>query len=112
MNALKSQVKVGLSSINKALQEQTDAIADGLENCGDEIGEKLEGFSKEQRNRDNEQNASLNNGIKSIENVVSAQIGQALEANERLLEYIQKVQVEWTSLSRDEIAFLEKVWNE
>lgn len=112
LNALKAQVRVSLDSINKALQEHTEAIEDGLDDCVDEMGEKLELFSKEQENRDNKQNTNLNNEVKNIEKVISSQIGQALEANERLLEYIQQVQSEWTTLSRDEMAFLEKVWNE
>lgn len=112
INALKSQVKVSMDQVNKAIQEQTTSIEDGLEDCTDEIGAKLGDFSKEQKNRDNEQNTKLNEEIKAIEKVVSSQVGQVLEANEKLLVYIQKVQDEWTSLSKDEIAFLDKVWNE
>lgn len=112
LNVLKSQVKVSMDQANKAIREQTSSIEDGLEDCADEIGAKLGDFSKDQKNRDNEQNTKLNEEIKVIEKVVSSQIGQVLEANEKLLVYIQKVQDEWTSLSKDEIAFLNKVWNE
>lgn len=54
----------------------------------------------------------MNNEINSIQDILSQQIGKALDANEKLLSYIQKVQEEWTTLSKDEIAFLDKVWNE
>ena len=112
LNALKAQVKVSMDQTNKAIQTQTVSIEEGLENCTDEIGERLRAFGQEQKNRDDEQNAKLNEGIKAIESVVSSQIEQVLEANEKLIEYIQKVQEEWTTLSKEEIAFLDKVWNE
>lgn len=112
LNALKAQVKVSMEQTNKAIETQTLSIEDGLENCTDEIGERLGTFSKEQKTRDDEQNTKLNEGIKAIESAVTSQIEQVLEENEKLIKYIQKVQEEWTTLSKDEIAFLDKVWNE
>lgn len=88
------------------------SIEEGFGDCTDEIGEKLEEFRKEQKTRDDEQNTKLNEEVKAIENIVSSKIEQALEENEKLIKYIQKVQEEWTTLSKDEIEFLNKVWNE
>lgn len=111
-NALKSQVKVSLDQVNTAVNNQIVSIEDGFEDCVDEIGDKMDQFNKNQKLRDEQQNLILNTEIKSIENVISKQIGTAMEENKKLLSYIQNVQEEWTTLSKDEIAFLDKVWNE
>lgn len=111
-NALKSQVKVSLDQVNTAVNNQIVSIEDGFEDCVDEIGDKMDQFNKNQKLRDEQQNLILNTEIKSIENVISKQIGTAMDENKKLLSYIQNVQEEWTTLSKDEIAFLDKVWNE
>lgn len=111
-NALKSQVKVSLDQVNTAVNNQIVSIEDGFEDCVDEIGDKMNQFNKNQKFRDEQQNLILNTEIKSIENVISKQIGTAMDENKKLLSYIQNVQEEWTTLSKDEIAFLDKVWNE
>ena len=111
-NALKSQVKVSLDQVNTAVNNHIVSIEDGFEDCVDEIGDKMDQFNKNQKLRDEQQNLILNTEIKSIENVISKQIGTAMDENKKLLSYIQNVQEEWTTLSKDEIAFLDKVWNE
>lgn len=112
MNALKAQVKVSLDTMSKSLRDQTDAISEGLEDCKDEIGEQLSGFSKDQKARDVAQNQAMNDGIKEIGETISAQIQVVLDAHNHLLEYIEQVQEDWTTLNREEIAFLDKVWKE
>lgn len=112
MNALKTGVKYSLDKVNTAINDQTISIQEGFGDYVDEIGGKINDFSRNQKNRDEQQNEILNNEIHSIQDILSQQIGKTLDANEKLLSYIQKVQEEWTTLSKDEIAFLDKVWNE
>lgn len=112
MNALKAQVKVSLDTITKVLRDQIDAISEGLEDCKDEIGDQLCNFSKNQGTRDSAQNQAVNDGIKDIGETISAQIQVVLDAHNHLLEYIEKVQEDWTSVNKEEIAFLDKLWRE
>lgn len=112
MKSLRTEVKINLDKVNTAINDQTTSIEDGFEDFIYEFNGKINDFSKNQKHRDEEQNDKLNNEINSIQDILSQQIGKALDANEKLLSYIQKVQEEWTTLSKDEIAFLDKVWNE
>ena len=110
--SLRTEVKINLDKVNTAINDQTTSIQDGFEDFVDEFDGKINDFTKNQKHRDEEQNDILNNEINSIQDILSQQIGKALDANEKLLSYIQKVQKEWTTLSKDEIAFLDRVWNE
>mgnify|MGYP005756260957 CR=1 FL=1 len=112
MKSLRTEVKINLDKVNTAINDQTTSIEDGFEDFIYEFNGKINDFSKNQKHRDEEQNDKLNNEINSIQDILSQQIGKTLDANEKLLSYIQKVQEEWTTLSKDEIAFLDKVWNE
>ncbi len=112
MKSLRTEVKINLDKVNTAINDQTTSIEDGFEDFVYEFDGKINDFSKNQKHRDEEQNDKLNNEINSIQDILSQQIGKTLDANEKLLSYIQKVQEEWTTLSKDEIAFLDKVWNE
>lgn len=112
IKSLRTEVKINLDKVNTAINDQTTSIQDGFEDFVDEFDGKINDFTKNQKHRDEEQNDILNNEINSIQDILSQQIGKALDANEKLLSYIQKVQKEWTTLSKDEIAFLDRVWNE
>ncbi len=112
INALKAHVKVSLEKMSSAIEAQSSSVEDGFDDCVYEIKTQLKKFNKDQSNRDNEQNYQLNEEIKAIGEMISNKVGDALEANKQLLDYIQQVQTEWTTLSKDEIEFLDKVWNE
>ncbi len=112
LQVLKATVQTNLDAIKAMVGKQASDVNDGLEDCSDALNDGLDKFSKQQKARDEEQNNKLNERLGTIEKVISKQVGAVLEENKKLLSYMQNIQEEWTSLSRDEIDFLSKVWDE
>ena len=105
-------INASLASGNAALKNQLDRIVDKLEDCEDSIDTNLRTFTKEQKKCSEAQTSELSDRVKTIESVITEQVEKVTLANEELLKYTQKMQEEWTTLGRDEIAFLSRIWDE
>ena len=112
MKALKAYVNVNLEAFKEIMEQQKDEMADGLEECADQIESGLTAFIKDHKKLGENQAKELSEQVKSIETVIAQQVGKVTKENEKLLKYTQKMQEEWTTLSRNEIDFLSKVWDE
>lgn len=97
-----------IASMTSHYQDMNDRIEDGIEALEDILKE----HSDKQTSAYDDQTKSLVECIELIEVVINKSIGEAMKRNDQLVTYIEKVQDEWTSLNKDEIEFLNRIWEE
>ncbi len=112
VNVMKVTLTGELGRMNKSLDAQSQTIVSGMENCVEGIEDGFTTFVSKQKALSEEHNKALEAKIAEMQAIVTEKTGTVLEDNQKLLNYIKQVQEEWTTLSRDEIKFLDKVWKE
>lgn len=112
VTALKAHMKVFKDKIESKLEEHYERIEDTLEDGNEELQQIMDKSGKTQKNTISEQTSALTDCIDQIEVVINKSINKVLERNDRLLEELDKLQDEWTSLNKNEIEFLNRIWEE
>lgn len=112
VSALKAYSVDFTNKIKVSMSDHYQNINDKIEDGIDDLEEILKEYSDKQAGAYDDQTKALVKCIENIERMIDKSIGEVMEKNDHLLTYIEKVQDEWTSLNKDEIEFLNRIWEE
>ena len=91
-------------------EDHYNKMSDLFDDQNDNLDDFLNSMKKEQLRLLREYNERMNSNLKELNQAVLSGITPVLGQNQELLQYVQEVQKEWTSLDKKELDFLSKVW--
>ena len=91
-------------------EDHYNKMSDLFDDQNDNLDDFLNSMKKEQLRPLREYNERMNSNLKELNQAVLSGITPVLGQNQELLQYVQEVQKEWTSLDKKELDFLSKVW--
>ena len=112
VSALKMYTKVFEEKMDKRIKEHYEDMREGMEDGNEELQEILNKSEKNQRDALTNQTESLVKCVKHIEIIINESIKEMTNKNDHLISSFERIQDEWASLNKNEIEFLNRIWEE
>lgn len=112
VRVIKTVMEINIKKLIDLTDNHYEKMNELFDDQNDNIEESLESLKKGQLQLLKENSDRMEKQIDELRKNIWEGLQPVLAQNEALLDYIQKVQKEWTELDREELKFLDRVWRE